>query len=89
MRHFCKKKKQATKTKNVKLRAFEVNPVDTIGAGDSVFGISSLLLSKKININIVAFLGNIFGAFSTKIVGHSSYIKRNDIYKSIKYTLTQ
>ena len=86
---FVKKKASNKNKKNVKLRAFEVNPVDTIGAGDSVFGISSLLLSKKININIVAFLGNIFGAFSTKIVGHSSYIKRNDIYKSIKYTLTQ
>ncbi len=79
-----KKNKNAS---HVKLSAFEINPVDTIGAGDAVFGISSLLLSQKVNFNVVAFLGNIFGAFSTKIVGHSSYIKKKDIFKSILYTL--
>lgn len=73
--------------KNVSLSAFELNPVDTIGAGDAVLGIASLLITKKSDIEVIAFLGNIFGALATKYLGHSLNIKKNDVLKAITYSL--
>tara|TARA_B100000886_G_C20419326_1_gene490731 strand:- start:949 stop:2472 length:1524 start_codon:yes stop_codon:yes gene_type:complete len=81
------KKNGQSKFKSISLPAFELRPLDTIGAGDTVFGIVSLLQSKKVDIAILAFLGNMFGAFATRYLGHSSYIKRNDIIKAITYSL--
>ena len=79
---YDKKKKQKTS-----LSAFETKPIDTMGAGDSVLGISSLLLSVGAPINVVAYLSNLFGAISTSIIGHSSSIKKNEILKSVEYGL--
>lgn len=81
------KKDGQNKFKSISLPAFELRPLDTIGAGDTVFGIVSLLQSKKTDIATLAFLGNMFGAFATRYLGHSSYIKKNDIFKAITYSL--
>ena len=81
------KKKVKNSLSKVSLSAFELNPIDTIGAGDSVLGITSLLEAKKINISIIAFLGNIFGALTTKYLGHSSLISEKDVTKAITYSL--
>lgn len=75
------------KKKNLKLRAFSTSPIDTIGAGDAVFGIASLMASKKLDINVITFLSNIFGALSTKIIGHSNFIQKKEVIKTIMYTL--
>ena len=69
------------------LQGFEINPTDTLGAGDAVFGISSLLIRKKTDIKITALISNLVGAMKTKIIGHSSTIKKNDVIKALKYTL--
>ena len=71
----------------VSLSAFELNPVDTIGAGDAVLGITSLLNCKKVEPEILAFLGNIFGALATKYLGHSFSIKKKDVLKAVTYSL--
>ena len=84
---FVKNNQLNTTFKDVKLNAFELNPVDTIGAGDAVFGIASLLSSIKTDTRVVAFLGNIFGALATKILGHSDYIRINQVTKTIQYSL--
>lgn len=81
------KRLSSKKLKDVSLSAFELNPVDTIGAGDAVLGIASLLASKKIDIEVIAFLGNIFGALATKYLGHSSSIKKKDVIKAVTYSL--
>jgi len=78
------------KNENSKLKffhqgAFETNPVDTIGAGDVVFGISSILSKLKTDITINAFISNIFGAMKVKILGHEKKINKIDILKSINY----
>lgn len=73
--------------KKLKLSAFENNPLDTMGAGDAVFGISSLLFKKKIDSRIVIFISNIFGSLATKIIGHESFIKKIEVEKSIQYLL--
>ena len=81
------KKKHNKISKKVSLSAFELNPTDTIGAGDAVLGIASLLTSKKVDMEIIAFLGNIFGALATKYIGHSSNIKKNSVLKAVTYAL--
>ena len=75
------------KKKKISLSAFETKPLDTMGAGDSVLGISSLLFSINTQIDIVAYLSNLFGAVSRSILGHSDYIKKKEILKSIEYGL--
>ncbi len=84
---FVKSKQIKSLNKNVKINAFELNPIDTIGAGDAVFGITSLLGSINTDIRAIAFVGNIFGALATKILGHSDFIKKNQVIKTIQYSL--
>jgi rfaE bifunctional protein nucleotidyltransferase chain/domain len=81
------KKINKKKLREVSLSAFELNPVDTIGAGDAVLGIASLLACKKTDIEVIAFLGNIFGALATKYLGHSSSIKKKDVLRAVTYSL--
>jgi cytidyltransferase-like protein len=75
------------KNQKISLSAFETKPVDTMGAGDSVLGISSMLLSIGAPLNVVAYLSNLFGAISTSIIGHSSSIENKEILKSVEYGL--
>ena len=78
-----------TKTKKkISLSAFEAKPLDTMGAGDSVLGISSLLFSIKASIGgVIAYISNLFGAVSTSILGHSDFIRKKEILKSVEYGL--
>ena len=66
---------------------FSSKVVDTIGAGDAVLGITSLLEAKQTKIEIIAYLGNMFGALATKYLGHSSQIMKKDLSKAIMYSL--
>jgi len=84
---YVKNDQRKTIYKTVKLNAFELNPTDTIGAGDAVFGITSLLSAINSDIRIISFIGNIFGALAAKILGHSDNIKKNQVVKSIQYSL--
>ena len=81
------KKINKNKISEISLSAFELNPVDTIGAGDAVLGITSLLEAKQTKIEIIAYLGNMFGALATKYLGHSSQIMKKDLSKAIMYSL--
>ncbi len=58
-----------------------------MGAGDAVFGISSLLFKKKVDPKVIVFISNIFGSLATKIIGHENYIKKIEVEKSIQYLL--
>ena len=80
-------KKKGGKIESVSLSGFEVNPIDTLGAGDSVFGISSLLAKNKTDIKLIALISNLVGAMKTKIIGHSATIRKNDVIKALTYTL--
>jgi rfaE bifunctional protein nucleotidyltransferase chain/domain len=79
--------KNIKNNKQFSLSAFETQPIDTMGAGDAVFGISSLLIKLAAPENVVAYLSNLFGALATSIVGHSSYIKEKEIEKALIYNL--
>ena len=80
-------KKNGKKIQTASLSGFEVNPIDTLGAGDSVFGISSLLVKNKTEIKLIALISNLVGAMKTKIIGHSLTIKKTDVIKALQYTL--
>ncbi len=77
----------AKQKKKISLSAFEAKPLDTMGAGDSVLGISSLLFSINAPLEVVAYISNLFGAVSTSILGHSDFIKKKEILKSVEYGL--
>ena len=64
--------------------AFNNSVIDTMGAGDAFFSISSLIMQINKNVELACFLGNIAGALKTSILGHSKFINRQDFYKYLK-----
>jgi bifunctional ADP-heptose synthase (sugar kinase/adenylyltransferase) len=64
--------------------ALTSKPVDTLGAGDSYFVISSLFAKQKAKPDLIAFLGNIAGAFTINYLGHRRYITKVDILNYVK-----
>ncbi len=80
-------KKIRNKINYSKLPAFEVKPVDTLGAGDAVFAISSALIKKNTNIEITALISNLVGALQTNILGHSKSITKIDVIKALTHAL--
>jgi len=79
--------KNNKKLSSFKLTGFETNPIDTIGAGDAVFGIASLLTSIKCDKKIISFISNLIGAMTTRILGHEKTIEKYEIIKAIEYSL--
>ncbi len=79
--------KKRNKIKKFELPAFKLDVVDTLGAGDMVFALSSLLVKNKCDIELIALLGNLIGALQTTIVGHSSIISKKKFLKALTYTL--
>lgn len=65
-------------------KAFNLNPVDTIGAGDAVFAISSLFDYIKADPATIPILANATGAAAVEIIGNKRAINREDIYKYLR-----
>ena len=59
--------------------AFEIRPVDTIGAGDAVFAVGSLLSFSKIDEEILPIISNAAGAAATQYVGNKEVISPKKI----------
>lgn len=58
--------------------ALSNQPVDTLGAGDAYFALSSLFSKETKNMKILAFIGNVAGALKIKFIGHrQSLLKKN------------
>lgn len=70
--------------KSINTPIFNQNVVDTMGAGDAFFAISSLVMKKTNNIKLACFLGNVAGALKVSIEGHSKSINRDDFVKYLK-----
>jgi len=58
---------------------FSVDALDTIGAGDAFFAITSLLAKKNMPIDMLLFVGNAMGALQIKQLGNDNSIKRKDL----------
>lgn len=61
--------------------------VDKVGAGDSVFAISSLLARVDTHIEIIAFLSNLVAANEVLFRGHSKHVKLSELKKQVKAIL--
>ncbi|MDO8460026.1 MAG: PfkB family carbohydrate kinase [Nanoarchaeota archaeon] len=61
--------------------------VDTVGAGDSVLAITSLLSYKKVHPEIIAFVGNCVGSLAVRISGNERPISPIELKALINYIL--
>lgn len=61
--------------------ALVTNPVDTIGAGDAVFGISSLMSFLNIDEKIIPEIANASGAVAVQYVGNKESVTLENILK--------
>lgn len=62
-------------------------PIDTTGAGDAYFALTSLLAYKNVSPVLLGFLGNIFAGLKTKIVGNKDPVKRVDLIRAVRSIL--
>jgi rfaE bifunctional protein kinase chain/domain len=68
--------------------AFATKVVDTIGAGDAYFSLSSLCYAVEMPIDLASFLGNVIGALSVQIVGNKRSIEGHEIKEFIHTILS-
>ena len=69
------------------LEALNNNIIDTMGAGDAFFVITSLYVYKKFSIDEVALIGNCAGSLKVNILGHEKRIEKEDLLTMIKTIL--
>ena len=69
------------------LEALNNNIIDTMGAGDAFFVITSLYVYKKFLIDEVALIGNCAGSLKVNILGHEKRIEKEDLLTMIKTIL--
>ena len=67
--------------------ALTSNPVDTMGAGDAHFAISSLLTKVSKDIKLISFVGNVAGALKIQFIGHRKSIQKIEFFNYIKSVL--
>ena len=58
--------------------------VDTLGAGDAFFAITSLLAQQEVPPLLVPFVGNCVGALAVKILGNKKPIEAKSLFKFIE-----
>ena len=64
--------------------ALDSEPVDTLGAGDAFFAISSLFAAVNADPKIISLMGNIAGAIKIKHLGHRKYIDKVTFLNYVK-----
>ncbi len=67
--------------------ALTQSAIDTMGAGDAVLSISSLLAYKNASPKLIPFLGNCVGSLAVKIMGNRNPIDPIELNKVISYIL--
>ena len=75
------------KNKTFGLEALNNNIVDTMGAGDAFFVVTSLYVFKKFSIDEIALIGNCAGSLKVNILGHKRRIEKEDLLTMIKTIL--
>lgn len=61
--------------------------VDTVGAGDAVLSITSLLAKKDADAKIIPFVGNAAGALVVKVMGNKESINPIELFNFITYMM--
>lgn len=70
-----------------KAPAFSDKIVDTIGAGDAYFAITSLLVRAGAPVELVPFVGNMFAGLKTKIIGNKFSVTKAQLFKALEAIL--
>jgi cytidyltransferase-like protein len=63
--------------------AFADSVVDATGAGDAFFSLTSLLVRVECPQVLIPFLGNVFAALKTKIIGNKHAVTRGQLVKAL------
>lgn len=66
---------------------FEVNIIDTVGAGDAFSALASLAAARDLPIELATFMGQMAGAQAVRIVGNSEAIKKSVFLKGCEALL--
>ena len=77
-----------SKNKTTSVPALSTNVVDTLGAGDAFFAISSIYYLVDKDINNVAFIGNVSGSLKIQYLGHEKQINSDIFFPYIKSLLS-
>ncbi len=72
------------KNKTIFSPALTSSPVDTLGAGDAFFVISSIISKVSNDPEKIGFLGNIAGAFAVNYLGHQKYLNKETLLNYVK-----
>ena len=67
--------------------AFNQNPVDTIGSGDTFFSMLSLGISSKINPDLCVMLATMAAGFSVKNLGNQKVYNPDKLVRDLKYII--
>lgn len=73
--------------KSIFVPVFSDNAVDTVGAGDAYFAITSIFIKHINDIDIIGFLGNVAGAIQISYLGHQKYVKKVEFLGYVKTLL--
>lgn len=65
--------------------AFASSVKDSVGAGDAVLSVTSLLAFKNISPALIPFIGNCTGAKAVEIIGNAQPVYKNDLKKFIDH----
>lgn len=67
--------------------AFADQVVDTVGAGDAYFALTSMLVKVGCPDIMVPFIGNIFAGLKTRIIGNKTPVSKSQLVKAISSIL--
>jgi bifunctional ADP-heptose synthase (sugar kinase/adenylyltransferase) len=67
----------------VKIPSFTEKVIDRVGAGDTFFGVTSLMAAQNAPLELIGFIGNIVGSLAVKVIGNKKAINRQSTEKFI------
>lgn len=62
--------------------------IDTTGAGDAYFALTSLLVKQSVPAELIPFLGNCFAGLKTRIIGNKRSVSKVDLIKTVRALLS-
>jgi len=73
--------------KNYFVPIFSTHVVDSVGAGDAVLAVTSILAEKNTPPRLIPFIGNAAGSLAVKYMGNKEPIDPVDLFTFIKYIM--
>lgn len=73
--------------KEYKCPTFFKDVIDTTGAGDAYFAITSLLVRKGVHKPLIPFIGNCYAGLKTRIMGNKESVSKVDLIRTVKSIL--